>query len=56
MKKTYINPEMKIVVLNTTCHMLAESDMGMKGDYNSETVTMGSKGGAFWDDDDEDED
>ena len=45
---------MKIVVLNTTCHMLAGSDMGMKGDYDSEKVTMGSRRfGGVWDDDEE---
>lgn len=52
MKKTYQNPEIKIVMLNTTCHMLAGSEVGVQGDYDSETVTIGSRrGGSSWDDD-----
>ena len=52
MKKTYINPEIKVIVLSTTCHMLAGSDMNMRGDYDSGSVTIGSRGGS-WDDEDE---
>jgi len=53
MKKTYINPEIKVIVLSTTCHMLAGSDMNMRGNYDSETVTIGSRGGGSWDDEDD---
>lgn len=53
MKKTYINPEIKVIVLSTTCHMLAGSDMNMRGDYDSKNVTIGSRGGGLWDDDEE---
>lgn len=53
MKKTYINPEIKVIVLSTTCHMLAGSDMNMRGDYDSEKVTIGSRRGDIWNDEDE---
>ena len=55
MKKTYINPSINVVMLNTSCQMLAGSDMSMKGDYNSESITIGSRrrSSSIWDDDDE---
>ena len=52
MKKTYINPGIKVVSINTSCQMLAESNMGYQGDYDSEKVTIGSRRGGFWDDED----
>ena len=56
MKKAYINPDLKVVVLNTSCHILAGSEVGYQGNYNSETVTMGArKGGSHWDDEDEED-
>ena len=37
--------------MSTSCHMLAGSNMNMKGNYDSETVTIGARsGGDFWDD------
>lgn len=54
MKKTYINPETRIVMLSTVSHILAGSDMRVRGNYDSNTITMGArKGGSLWDDDDE---
>ena len=53
MKKTYNNPEMKVVMLNTKCHMLSES-LDMKGNYDSNTVNIASRRGrGSWDDDDD---
>ncbi len=50
MKKTYINPNVTVVLINTAKHMLAGSTMDMKGDYNSGTVKIGSRGNSDWDD------
>ncbi len=59
MKKTYINPNIKVVMINTSGHMLSGSNdsMGHQGDYNSETVTIGSRRDrkTVWDDEEEDE-
>jgi len=55
MKKTYINPDLKVVVLHTSCQILAGSEMNVQGNYDSETVTIGSRrGGGFWDDEEDD--
>ena len=55
MKKTYINPTLK-VVKTKGARLLAGSGnqlMGMRGDYKSGTVTMGSRRSSFsdWDED-----
>ena len=56
MKKTYINPNVKVVKINTSKHMLAGSyTMSTKGDYDSGTVTIGSRRKSVWDDDEEEE-
>lgn len=56
MKKTYINPNVKVVKINTSKHILAGSEqMGMRGDYESGTVTIGSRRKSVWDDDEEEE-
>lgn len=52
MKKTYINPDIKVVSINTSCQMLAESNLRYQGDYDSEKVTMGSRRADLWDDED----
>ena len=55
MKKIYINPDLKIVKINTTC-LLMDTSMQMRGNYNSETITIGSRRGGndLWDDEDDD--
>ena len=50
MKKTYKNPEIEIVVLNTTCQILAGSDMSARGDYNETEVSIGARSFGFIDD------
>ena len=59
MKKIYINPDIKVVMINTSLHVLTGSNdsMGYKGDYDSETVTIGSRRDrkTVWDDEEEDE-
>ena len=47
MKKTYIIPEMETIKIATR-QMLADSSMGARGDYDSGSVTMGSRG--YYDD------
>ena len=56
MKKIYQNPDVKIVKVQPM-QMIAES-LNVNGDYNSSTITMGSrrKGGVWDDDEDYDED
>ena len=45
---------MKTVIIKSTCSMLAGSEMNMRGNYDSSTVTIGSRrGGSNWDDDEE---
>ena len=51
MKKTYKNPEIEIVVLNTNCQILAGSDMSARGDYDSNDVNIGARSFGFIDDD-----
>ena len=44
MKKTYINPEMAIVRLQTMQMLAASENLGGdRGDYNSGTVTTGGR-------------
>ena len=42
MKKTYINPDVKVVKINAH-RLLAGSDMGMNGNYDSGTITIGGR-------------
>ena len=50
MKKTYINPAMTIVKIQTT-QMLADSTVTMRGNYDDETITIaGRQSDADWDD------
>lgn len=54
MKKIYIIPETKTVKISVSCPMLAGSEVGYQGNYDSESVTIGSRqGGSFWDDDED---
>lgn len=54
MKKTYINPDIKVVMINTSNHVLTGSqNMGYQGDYASEEVIIGSRRGTIWDDDED---
>ena len=54
MKKTYINPDLKVVVLHTSCHILAGSELGYQGNYDSSTVSIGARGdGSYWDEDED---
>ena len=56
MKKIYINPETKIVRIETACHMLETSQMEQKGNYDSSEITIGARnGGSIWDEEDEEE-
>ncbi len=50
MKKTYINPNVTVVLITTAKHMLSGSNMEMRGEYKSGTVTIGSRGNSDWDD------
>ena len=44
MKKTYMNPTLKVVVLRAKAQMLAGSEnMGMNGNYDSGTVTIAGR-------------
>ena len=52
MKKIYINPDIKVVMINTSGHML-NSSMDCLGDYDSGTVTIGSRRGTIWDEDED---
>lgn len=52
MKKIYKNPTLKIVQVQPA-NMICES-MTMRGNYNSETVTIGSRrNNDFWDDEED---
>ena len=51
MKKTYINPEMKVVMLQMQQHVLTMSENS--GQVSSKPATeWGSREGSFWDDED----
>lgn len=51
MKKIYQNPDVKIVKVQPM-QIIAES-LDVKGDYDSSSITMGSRqGGGAWEDDD----
>ena len=44
MKKTYINPEVKVSKINTSCYMQATSNMRIMGDnYDGGSITIGAK-------------
>lgn len=57
MKKTYISPNTKTVALRSH-HMLCalsggEAGLGYGGTTSGKVNEAGSRGGSFWDDDDE---
>ena len=53
MKKTYQNPEIRIVKVQTA-QMLANS-LGVQGDAQGSTMLSRQHGGSLWDDDDDEE-
>ena len=55
MKKTYINPTVNVVKVNTSKLLLTGSNenMTVHGEYGS-GVTIGSRRNTSWDDEDED--
>ena len=54
MKKTYINPTLKVVKAKGARLMTGSAPkLQMRGDYNSGTVTMGSRRSSFSDWDEE---
>ena len=54
MKKTYQNPSTRVVKLNPSCHLLTNSEVRYRGNYDSEKVTIGSRrGSTLWDDEEE---
>lgn len=55
MKKIYINPAIQVVKITSQIKMLAGSDMQNQGDYNSSSITIGSRN-SVWDDEDDEED
>ena len=46
MKKTYQNPEIKVVTLKPYGHILTQSMVG-KGDYDSNTTNIGARRDDF---------
>lgn len=52
MKKTYKNPEVKVVSLNTATQLLTQSRVNVGSEYNGTNV-LSRRGGSSWDDDDE---
>ena len=50
MKKTYVNPSLMVVKIQPA-RFIADSTLRMRGDYNSNTVTMGARGSRFSDSD-----
>ncbi len=52
MKKTYINPQLEVIEIAAQQAMLTQSNMGLKGNYDSNTITIGGRG---MDDDCDDE-
>ena len=54
MKKTYINPTLKVVKTKGARLMTGSNQlMGMRGNYDSGTVTMGARRSSFSDWDEE---
>lgn len=58
MKKIYLQPETIVINVNLESPMLSGSNtMGNQGNFDPNTQTMGSRGGRYdWDDEDEEED
>ena len=53
MKKTYQNPEMKIVKIQTHHLMAGSEKLGIGGSFGGDNSKIQSRGAAFWDDEDE---
>ena len=60
MKKIYLQPETIVINVKMESPMLSGSDIivgGNRGDFDKDSQTMGSRGGRYdWDDEDEEED
>ena len=54
MKKIYLNPEIKVVKIETV-HMIAESIGVGANEYGLGDAVLSRRRGNFWDDEDEDE-
>ena len=56
MKKTYKSPTIQVVKIQSA-RFIADSTMNMRGNYNSNNVTIGARqsGNSGWDDDYEDD-
>lgn len=52
MKKTYQNPTIKIVKIQTV-NMIAESPMRIGSEYQSGDAVLSRRGGSSWDDEEE---
>lgn len=59
MKKTYQSPEINMVIVATTTHLLDASKQGgvetggtLGNEFNSSDQTYSRRGGSFWDDED----
>ena len=53
MKKIYQNPELKVVIVKTSTHLLTQSNVGVGEEYGGTTVLSREQGGSLWDDDDD---
>ena len=55
MKKTYQNPEIKVVKVQTAQMIAASTEVGVGSNYDPETsgAIQSRRGGSLWDDDDE---
>ena len=54
MKKIYINPDLTIVKIKTSTHLMDTSNVSVQGNYDSESITIASREESGWFDDDED--
>lgn len=54
MKKIYQHPQITVVTLKTTTHLLEQSTIGVGDEYNNTTILSRERGGSFFDDEDDD--
>lgn len=53
MKKTYKNPELKVVALKTSIQLLTQSNVAVGQEYGGTTILSREQGDSFWDDEEE---
>ena len=54
MKKTYINPDIKVMKIEVARMMAASTELGVSGtNYNGTTSVESRSFGSIWDDDEE---